>query len=297
MLNIKNIYHCIYKGIEDTINHDGVEHAGYIAFLMILSLFPFLVFFFAIVGFFGQTEIGLKFISIILENNLIPSNILQALSPRIEEISSGPPQGLLTIAIVGAVWTASSAVDALRFILNRAYRVSTPPAYIWRRLMSIVEFFILTVALALVTLFLVIAPNMWEHISQFLHLENLSKTLEQSAFYMSSTWDYIRYAATALVTFLVVSIAYIILPNTKQSLANVAPGAAAVVFAWFVAGSALSYYLSKFEQVSIIYGSLGGLIAALLFFYINAMIFVFGAEFNYALEKSKGHKIEEREKA
>lgn len=291
MLSPKTIARCFYQAVYDTIYHDGIEHAGYLAFMALLSLFPFLVFFVAIVGSLGETEIGLRLIKTILENNLIPANILPAIKIRVEEIASGPPQGLLTLAIVGAIWTASSMVDGLRTILNRAYRVSTPPAYIWRRLTSIGEFFVLTAMVAAVTFLLIIAPNLWFSLKPVLHLEHIHLH-ELTA---GLPWDYLRYSFSTLVLFFVVSAMYIILPNTKQSWTAVAPGALVVVILWFITGSLFSGYLSRFDQVHVIYGSLGGIIAFLLFFYFTAMIFIFGAELNYLLERAQGHKIEEKE--
>jgi membrane protein len=284
MLKIKKIYYCFYNAAVDTIKHDGIEHAGYIAFLAILSLFPFLVFFVALVGSFGQSEIGIKLIDIILQNNIIPAKIIPSLQPRIEEIASGPPQGLLTIAIIGAIWTSSSMVDALRTILNYAYRVHTPPAYIWRRLMSIAEFLVLTASLIIVIFLLIITPNILEHIKDFFHIKT-------NIFSQNLLWFKLRYAITTVILFLVVVSSYMILPNVKQTFISVSPGASVVILLWFIIGNIFSLYLSKFEQVNIIYGSLGGIIAFLLFIYLTAMIFIYGAELNYRLQRAKGDKI------
>lgn len=289
MLHPRKVLQCSYKALVDTINHDGIEHAGYLAFLFLLSLFPFLVFLFAIAGFMGQTDIGLKFISIIIDNHIIPEKILESLQPRFQEIESGPPQGLLTVAILGAIWTASSMVEGLRTILNRAYRVHTPPAYIWRRLLSIAQFLVLTGVIMLVLLLLVIVPEAWESLKPFIRIERLK--LQEEVLYI---WPYSRYFISRLTLFLVVCIAYFILPNIKQNWKAVIPGALCVIILWFVAGNLFAAYLSNFNQVNIIYGSLGGFIAALLFFYITAMIFIYGAEFNYHIEKAMGHKIEEK---
>lgn len=301
MKMIKTILKCMYDGAVNTVYHDGIEHAGYIAFLSLLSLFPFLVFFFAIVGFFGQSDIGLKLFDIITHNDLIPENVITALEPRIEEIVSGPPQGLLTLSILGAIWTASSAVEGLRTTLNRAYRVGTPPAYVLRRLLSIGQFLILTGIIIAVIFLLIIAPNIWAKIQQFIapsfwdKVEVLFDDGNKHKSYNNQAWDYFRYAATSLILFFSVALSFITIPNIRQSWKSVAPGALLVVILWFISGSLLSSYLSNFDQVNVIYGSLGGLIAALLFFYFCAMIFIYGAEFNYLLEKSLGHKIEQKE--
>ena len=51
---LKNGLRALVNAAANTINHDGIEHAGYLAFLGLLALFPFLVFFFSLIGFMGQ---------------------------------------------------------------------------------------------------------------------------------------------------------------------------------------------------------------------------------------------------
>ncbi len=277
---------CFVKAGDDTfINHDGIEHAGYLAFLMLLSLFPFLVFFAAIAGSAGQLKVSQQLIDTVIR--LLPADILAALTPRIQEIASGPPQGLLTLAILGVIWTASSAVEGARTSLNRAYRVETPPAYVWRRLLSIVQFLILTLAAFIAMFWQIIAPVLWEKI------ERLTGAREEL---LGPFWTYIRYTVSGLLLFLTVAISYYVLPNAKQTWRSVVPGALIVIALWMLAADVLSSYLHHFNQLNVVYGSLGGFIIALVFFYLVALIYIFGAEFNYHLERALGHKPQEKEK-
>lgn len=299
MLPGKAILECFKKAFIDTIDHDGIEHAGYIAFLSILSIFPFLVFFFAIVSFFGRTEIGFSFANIVIDNDIIPFTVIKALEPRIKEIINGPPQGLLTFAIIGAIWTSSSIVEALRTILNISYRVKTPPAYIFRRLLSIGQFLILTATIIIVTFIFIISPGIFNKI-KFLFPDHNWQDLwdlftANNKMYNAYFFHYARYILVGFVIFVSVSLVYLILPNIENKLANVLPGAAVVVVAWFFAGNLFSHYVSNFDQVNIIYGSLGGIIGALLFFYICAMIFMFGAEFNYHINLEFNHRVLQKE--
>jgi membrane protein len=271
---INNISKCLYKAAVNTINHDGVEHAGYMAFLAILTLFPFLVFIIALAGFIGESQLGVYFVDLLFKN--LPKDVTLALEPRVKEIISGPPQGLLTLAIVGAIWTASSAVEGLRTILNRVYRVITPPAYIWRRMLSIVQFLILTGIIIISMSVLVVSPLLIDKIEPLLAVVS-----KHGVF-----WNYLRYISIYVTLFFVVAILYYVIPNVKLKFINVVPGAALVVALWLAGGVLLSAYISNFKQVSLIYGSLGGIIASLLFFYIINMIFIYGAEFNYLLSKS-----------
>lgn len=275
-----------WDAIVNLINHDGVEHAGYLAFLALLALFPFLVLLFALLGFIGGGDIGAQFIAATFSH--LPQNMVEALEPRIVEITSGPPQGLLTIAILGAIWTASSAVEGYRTVLNRAFRVHTPPAYHWRRLLSIAQLLIFSFIVIISMVALVFFPVAWAHLESHV-------TLPQFLQNFSVEWSDYLYYITAALLFIMVCNMYYVLPNIKQSFLRVAPGAAVTVAGWLIAVKLLTYYLSSFEQVHLIYGSLGGVIAALLFFYIINVIFIYGAEFNYLLQKAHGDQMEEKE--
>ncbi len=277
---------CGYNAAYNTVMHDGVELSGYLAFLSLLSLFPFLVFIVAIAGMIGQGESGATLINYVLQH--LPNHITFALRPRIEEIVSGPPQGLLTISIIGAIWTASSAVEGLRTVLNRAYHVHTPPAYIFRRLLSIVQMMLFAFILVVVMLAHVFIPLVLQHISNIIGLDMANS--------YQAAWDKASRYLIPLVLFIIISFLYYLLPNIKQRFVSVAPGALVVAFGLMGTTYLLTLYLSKFNQVNLIYGSLGGVIAALLFAYISNLLFIFGAELNYQIVKAIGMRVVEKEK-
>ncbi len=283
---IKSLPNCFIRALINTIKHDGVEHAGYLAFLGLLSLFPFLVFVFAVAGVLGQGETGAEFITTVLQ--AVPRDVTAALQPRIIEIISGPPQGLLTISILGTIWTASSALEGLRTILNRAYHVTTPPAYLLRRLMSVIE--LLTFASIMIggMLLMVFIPLALRHLENILGIYFISEH--------ETAWSKIVLAASIAMVFFAVCGIYYMLPNIKQRFISVAPGALIVVVLWMIAAYLFTLYLSHFEQVNLVYGSLGGIIVALIFFYICNMIFIYGAEFNYQIVQLVGMRVTEREK-
>jgi membrane protein len=278
---------CIWRAVYDTVFvHDGIEHAGYLAFLSLLALFPFLVFLVSVIGVMGQGASGAAFISTLLET--LPADITAALRPRIIEIISGPPQGLLTVSILGAIWTASSAVEGIRTVLNRAYRVTTPPAYWLRRLLSIAQLMIFTSIMVVGMLLVVTLPLILHMIEKFVGINAPFEADEK----LGSLLFYI----TILSLFFAVSYIYYILPNIKQRVVSVMPGAALVVLLWIGAAYLFTKYLSNFNQVNLIYGSLGGFIAALVFFYICNIIFIFGAELNHQIVDCMGLRTVERQK-
>ncbi len=275
----------LYRSGDNLVDNYGLEVAGYLTFLLLLALFPFLVLIVSAAGVMGQGEAGREFITLVLNN--LPSDAVSALQPRIHEITSGPPQSLLTFAILGAIWTSSSAVEALRGVLNRAYRVHKPPNYYLRRLISIGQILILTTTLLAVMLVYVLAPIVMQ---KFTYYTGIAVPIALDAFFTS----YFQYIVVPLL-FGVVAAFYYILPNIKQSFLAVWPGALMVVVLWVAAASAVSFYLTDISNVTLIYGSLSGFIATLIFFYVMNLIFIYGAEFNHELMVLLGKRIIERE--
>ena len=297
----KDILHMLYKAGDNLVDHDGVELAGYLSFLTMLAFFPFLVFLFSLLGVAGETKAGTEFISHLLQN--LPQHITSAVNPRIDEIVSGPPATLLTVSVLGAVWTASSIVEGVRSVLNRAYRVKTPPNYYWRRSISVLQLILLAVLLVATIVGFVLAPILFNKIVGFFSGVNSAAAIagshQQIALpnlpLFSGEWQFIRQILVYTVTLLFISAIYHILPNVKQSWLRTLPGAVITLIGWVLVAKIYSYYLGNFNQLNLIYGSLAGIIAFLFFFFFENIVFIYGAEFNYLLEKYLGHKIEQKE--
>lgn len=285
MIRIRTLLHCLGRAAVNTVYHDGIEHAGYLAFLLLLALFPFLVLLVALAGFVGEGQAGNEFIALLFDS--LPQHMVDALRPRVAEIVSGPPTGLLSVAILGAIWTASSAVEGFRTVLNRAYHVATPPAYILRRMLSVIQLLLFTFVLLTAMILIVATPIMLDKMEVFLGFEFITQD--------TVNWSNWIFYITVGVMLLMVANMYYALPNIKQTMASVLPGALITVALWFLAAKGLTMYLSEFRQVNLIYGSLGGMIAALLFFYVINVIFIYGAEFNYLLMKALGERIVQKE--
>lgn len=265
---------CLYKAVIRTIDQDGIEHAGYMAFMVLLTIFPFLVFLLEFTSFFGASTLGAYFIQLILDS--LPHTVINSIEKRIFEILDSPPENLMNLAVIGTIWTASSFVEGLRTILNRVNDVVSPPAYILRRLMSIVQFLLIIVFIVLIMLLLVLVPITLQKIPIFKDFFNN----------LGIYWIIGRYILVFGGLFFSVSSLYYLIPNVKMQYKNVMPGACITVLLWFVSARTLFAYISDYNRLNLIYGSLGGVIITLLFFYVINMFFIYGAEFNYLLTKS-----------
>lgn len=292
----KEIAMLIYKSGDNMVNHDGIEQAGYLSFITMLALFPFLVFFVAILGALGQTAQGSELIHMIIDR--APKYMIDPVLPSINEILSGPPHGLLTISILGTIWTSSSIVEGMRTVLNRAYHVHTPPNYYFRRATSIVQILLLSFILIIAMLGLIILPSLFNALYGLFFTYNAAvgdvPDLPRLTFF-AGKWDFLRYLFAVLVLFFFVSTLYYVLPNVRHKWRDTLPGAVITVIGWTLLTKLMTYYLVNYNQLSMVYGSLANIIIFLLFFYLVNIIFIYGAEFNYLLEKYLGHKIVQKE--
>ncbi len=242
--------------------------AGHLAFFGLLSLFPFLIFLTALAGFFGQTELGIEFVVFLLDS--IPEDVSDVLSVPIIEVVQDTRGELLTIGILLSLWTASTGLEAIRGALDRAYGVTRRRPHWRNRLESVLLVVVAASCFIVAMLTLIVGPIVWAEMEAMLRLPEGLRVV----------WTLLRYAAGALLIVLAVSALYFLLPARRLGGRGVFPGAFAVLVLWLVAATAFSLYLEQFGDYTVTYGSLGGVIVTLLFFYILAVIFVLGAEIN-----------------
>ncbi|MFT7086749.1 MAG: membrane protein [Rickettsiales bacterium] len=196
--------------------------------------------------------------------------------PRINEIVNGPPQGILTVAIIGIIWTASSAVEGLRTILNRASRAPSPPAYIWGRLLSVAQFIVITLIISATVIILVLAPAILKKLEIMLSVN----------FSINYDWLYFRQLIIILALFIATSSTYYYITDVKQRYIDTFPGAIVTIILWVAILFLLTIYLENFHQFNLVYGSLGGIIGVLMLLYFANLAFIIGAEFNYHFKRA-----------
>lgn len=259
---------CLHTALGRFIADEGLVLAGHLSFIGLLSLFPFLIFLLALAGFFGQTETGTEVVALLLEN--LPESVSGTLEGPIIEVMQETRGGLLTVGILAAVWTASTALEGIRKALNRAFGVAAPHRYWRRRLESVVIVIVASAVIVAGMSGLVLGEVLWEDLRELFALPALGKPL----------WTLLRYGASASLLFCAVAALYWILPARRLKVGWIVPGAILVLGLWLLAGSLFSLYLEHFDSYALTYGSLGGVVIALVFFYILGAIFIFGAEVN-----------------
>jgi len=261
----------LWKVIDGMSCRNGFEIAGYIAYTGMLSLFPFMIFLVSVAGFFGDTRSGQDFLNTI--SLFAPPAMMTTLQPAIQEVIQNRSGSLLTIGLALSLYSASSAVAALRLALDLAYGVEEHRSFWWLKLQDFIIVVVGSIIVMLSSLAIIAGPFILELVARFTFIDATDEELIHFA----------RYGLTLVALAALIVVLHVVLPNSRLTLRQILPGALTTTVIWIIAASLLTLYFGKFANYSATYGSLGGVVITLLFFYVSAIIFIFGGELNAAL--------------
>lgn len=257
------------------LNDEGWAIASHIALSTLMAMFPFLIVVTALAGFvFGSKELADEAARLLLE--AWPPEVAGPIAQDFSGVLSTARGDVLTFGALFAVYFASSGVESLRIGLNRAYDVKETRAWWLLRLESILYVLVAAVAILAFSFLVVFAPALWSALLRYVPTLAPFGGIVTLARYVV--------AATVLVTALVILHWY--LPAGRRRLADVAPGIFATLLLWLVSGAAFGRYLAEYAFAYVtMYAGLASAMIALVFLYLCAAIFIYGAELNAVIAK------------
>ena len=284
-----NHAHRIKEAFIGFIDHDGPVSAGNMAFLTMLSLFPFLIFLIALSGSLGQTDKGLEAIALMMEN--FPPEVSRVISGPIAGIVKNTRGEILTFSILIALWTAGSGVEAARITLIKAFGRHHAHA-IWRRRLESLAVVIIAATLVIFAVFIqVLGPPTIKAIAS-LFPDILSDGILK-------LWVWLKYFISPAILLFGLLALYAALTPTRVTKPYRLPGAILTLIVLMLTTAGLSTYLKYAGNYDITYGSLAGVVITQLFCYLVAMGFILGAELNaaYTVARQAKYDIESEEVA
>lgn len=254
---------------ERFVDDEGWVLSGHLAFSGMLALIPFLIFATALTGLVIGPEGGQNVLDQLFY--AVPDYVAKTLEPVVLEVSSQPPGGLLTVSAFGAIYAASNGIEALRVGFDRAYDVEAYRHIAWSWLISIGIVIVGFGLFILLAMLFILAPIV------FSLFESWSGTdIPREA-------DLIRYGIGFTVLALTLWSMHWILPSRRMRGLRIWPGILASMAMWTAAASIFSLYLSYTPYYTLTYGTLAGVVIALLFMYFSGAIVMLGAEINAIL--------------
>jgi membrane protein len=274
-------WHAVIAALQGMIDRFGLEISGYIAFTAMLALLPFLMFLISLAGFLGETQIGQEFIATL--SMFAPPQVMATLQPAIEHVIENRSSSVLTLGLILSLYSAGSGVSTLRLAVNLSYDVTETRPFWWRKLQDFILVVVGSVIIILASAAIILGPLIWRLLARFLPVAPEDQTL----------WHIGRYGFSIVMTLAGVMALHRFLPNVNLTIRQIFPGAVATTVLWILAASVLTLYFNR-QDYTVTYGSLGGVIVTLLFFYISGIIFIFGGELNAALMRRRAARAANR---
>ena len=265
----------VVKRVAIGVYNDGFIHAGNLVYLSIVALFPFFIVAAAIAHLLGQSQDAMLTVTNVLRR--LPPDVAATLREPVQEVLTIRTGSLLWFGAIVGLWTATSFIETIRDILRRAYGVKFCAPFWEYRLGSILM--ILAAVLLLMIAFAASAALTIAHhfiVEWFPLAQNIGHDLGLYRLVPAVTLFCTFYALFFALT-----------PARYRGRGcKKWPGALFITAWWLGTVELIAPVLSLFGGYTRTYGSLAGVMVALIFFFVVGLGVVIGAELNAALAES-----------
>jgi membrane protein len=275
------------KFLHEIKDDDLTGLAAELAYRFFLALFPFLLFLAALGGFIARA-VGVENPSqqvLDLFGDRLPADAASIVRTQVEAVVNSSGAGLISISILGAIWAASGGVGALMKAINRAYDVPESRPF-WKKTLISVAVTLFGGLAILIAVSLSLAVQVYAaDIADGLGFGGAFTLLLQIS----------RFPILFAVLLAAVALVYWLAPNTGMPFKWVTPGAVFFAAGWLIATVLFGIYVANFSSYNATYGTLGGVVVLMLWFYISSLVMLAGAELNAVIDEQKsGPALAER---
>ena len=255
---------------------DVVGLGSQLAYFFLLSLFPLLIFLLTLLPYLNIDQSALfDFIK-----EYAPTNVYSIIENTIGEVLNNRSGGLLSLGIIGTVWSASNGMNALTRALNQSYFSHEKRSFIMKRVLSIVFTLMLIGVVAVALVLPVFGEQIGKTLFSYMGLDEEFLTV----------WNSIRWTIPPLLIFVVFTLVYWLIPAVKMKIKDAIPGAVFATVGWILASLAFSFYVGNFANYSNTYGSIGGIIVLMIWMYFSAIILILGGQVNAVMQERREEK-------
>jgi membrane protein len=183
---------------------------------------------------------------------------------------------LLTLGVVGAIWSSSAAMVAIIDALNHAYDVIEQRPWWKRRILAITLTLSLAVFVLVALTLMLIGPEWASRIAEWFGLAPV----------VALVWQILRWPLMILCVVFGIDIIYHWAPNRRTRWAWITPGGLLATGFWIASSYGFKLYVTNVTDYSATYGTIGGIIVTMLWFYVCGLAILMGAELNGVIEQA-----------
>jgi membrane protein len=259
--------------------HQMTDNAAALTYYAMLSLFPALLMVVSLLGLFGAADLATRAANYVIDHGAdqATADTVRNVLRKVTE-SSGAKAGIsFVLATVLALNGASGAFGAAGRALNKVHAVDEDRGLVRRKATD------LAATLVVIVLFIVVLVSLFLG-GQVAH--DLFGTIGLGSA-AASVWSIVRWPVAFVAALLAYALIYGFAPDVDpRRLRWITPGAVAGVLIWLIASGVFGIYIKNFSSYGAAYGAFGAAIVLLLWLYLSATAFLFGAELDMVIERS-----------
>ena len=257
---------------KETMADDGFGLAAQLAYYFFLALFPAILCVLALASFLPLQNFTDEMVAVL--GRFAPDEMLAVIRDQMVRLAEGNNGGLLSIGLLGAIWSSSAAMVAIISAMNRAYDIEEGRPW-WKVRLTAV---LLTVGLAVfivVAFGLIVAgPQLADWLAARFALG--------SAF--AWTWKILQWPVAFALIVTAIGLVYYFAPDADQDFAWMTPGSLIAAVLLLLGSLAFRFYVVNFGNYEATYGAVAGVILLMLWFYLSGLILIVGAEASAEIE-------------
>ncbi len=261
----------------EVFDDDVLGLAAQLSYYFFLALFPAILFGLALASFFPLGTL-VDDLSRVL-GPVVSPEILALVEDQMKRLSNADSGGLLTFGVVGALWSSSAAVVSIVDALNRAYDIKESRPW-WKVRLTAIGLTLGLAVFILAALTLVLAGP------------SIATYLDQRAGFGSAfrwSWLLLQWPVAIMLTATALGLVFYFGPDAEQDWVWITPGAVIGSLLWLVVSLATKIYVANFSDFNASYGTVGGVMVALLWFYVSGIAILVAAELNAEIEHASPH--------
>ena len=256
---------------------DLMDRGGAVAFNFTLSIFPLIIFLFTLVPFISSQIPGLEVDIMAFMENTMPVGVWESVSPTIHDIVNNQRSSLLSFGFLSAIYFAGNGILALMRTFNSIYRTREKRSYLKTRLIATGLTFLLALVLFVATVLIIIGQFALDYLSEQGWLSG--KLIIWSLVAM-------RFVVVFLIFQVAISFIFYFAPSIRDRWHFFNWGSVFASLACIAVSFGFAYYVTSFGAYNRLYGSIGTLIATMIWFYLLGMILLFGFELNASIDRA-----------
>lgn len=259
--------------VKAIIDNDFSGMAAEMGFMLMLGIFPTMLFLVAIFGWMGKKAFMNPVL--VFMSNVIPADSMDLIRTVLNEVMLFSKGGLVgVIGFVVTLFLTSNAVAVVLKGLNRAYKVEETRSFMYTRLLSIIMVFVNTFMLFLSINLIVFGKFI---INFLVHYAHISRAFEITL--LTSRWP-----VAFLALYIMALINYYILPDLKGDEAlkrkSTLPGTLFFCIFWLAGSWGFSIYVNNLHTYNFVYGAIGAFAVLMVWLYYTSILLLIGGEIN-----------------